>query len=244
MATIPRAITPYAGWTLDTIPANIRRFTVDEFHALMEAGILEGHSVYELLEGVIVYRSSDRVIRFTANDYLRMAEAGILRRDERTELIEGVITVMSPIGSRHNWIVVELTRRLIETLGAEGVVQPQGSILLPDGSQPQPDLAILRPPSDAYRDRLPGPTDTLLVIEVADSSARFDQTTKARAFAISGIPEYWVINLVANEAILHRDPRGERYESVSTVDAGGTLTAASLPTITIELAHLLGPLDA
>ena len=49
---------------------------------------------------------------------------------------------------------------------------PQGSIRLQEHSEPQPDIALLRPRADQYRSELPTPADILLLVEVADSGLR------------------------------------------------------------------------
>jgi len=50
---------------------------------------------------------------------------------------------------------------------------------LDDFSEPVPDIALLKLSDDYYAARHPKPTDTLLVIEVADSSLLKDRNIKA-----------------------------------------------------------------
>lgn len=56
-------------------------------------------------------------------------------------------------------------------------------------SEPQPDLALLRPRSDFYVSSHPGPQDVLLLVEVAETSTDFDRQIKLPLYAKAGIPE-------------------------------------------------------
>ena len=88
---------------------------------------------------------------FTIEEYHRMAEAGILHEDDRVELIEGKIIQMAAIGSRHAACVKRLNKLLVRAVGDSGIVGAQDPVLLPDRSEPEPDLTILRPREDFTR---------------------------------------------------------------------------------------------
>ena len=107
---------------------------------------------------------------FTVDDYHRLAELGILGEDDRVELLDGQIVEMSPIGPRHAGCVKALTRLLYRTLGDAVLLGIQDPAVLGPRSEPQPDIAVLKPRADAYRSAHPRPEDILLVIEVADTS--------------------------------------------------------------------------
>ena len=66
------------------------------------------------------------------------------------------------------------------------MVRPQVPLTLGD-SEPEPDLAVVTAEEDAKAER--HPQAALLVIEVADSSARRDLETKARIYAIPYRPQ-------------------------------------------------------
>ena len=57
-------------------------------------------------------------------------------------------------------------RLLVTGLGDRAVVAVQNPVRLSDISEPQPDLAVLRPRTDRYSESHPGPGDVLLIIEV------------------------------------------------------------------------------
>src|SRR5438045_4873795 len=97
---------------------------------------------------------------FTVDEYYRMLNAGILNEDDRIELIDGRIVNMSPIGPRHAHSVNQLNMLLTRVLGESFVVAIQNPIHLDDQSEPQPDVAILRPrPYEGHAT----PGDVLLV---------------------------------------------------------------------------------
>ena len=116
--------------------------------------------------------------RLTVADFRRMGEVGILGPDDRVELIAGEIIDMSPIGSLHAALVARLASALGQRVGETTIIWTQNPLTLDDTSQPQPDLAILRPRADFYAAAHPGPADVLLVIEVADTTLAFDLDVK------------------------------------------------------------------
>ena len=120
-----------------------------------------------------------------------MAEAGILRDDERIELIEGRIFKMAPIGARHGGVVSRLSRLLARQLPEGLLAWVQATIRLAPDAAPEPDLAVVH--DRAYGDVLPGPEDIRLIIEVAETSLRFDRNVKLPLYAAAGIPEVWVV---------------------------------------------------
>ena len=133
--------------------------------------------------------------QFTADDYERMVETGILGKDDRVELIDGEVIVMSPIGPPHAGIVNRLNAVLNRQLGDTAIVSVRNPIRLNDYSEPQPDLAVLRPNNDYYAHAHPTPADILLLVEVADSSFEYDSEEKMPRYAQDAIPEVWLIDV-------------------------------------------------
>jgi Uma2 family endonuclease len=165
-----------------------------------------------------------------------MAEAGILGEDDRVELIEGEIVQMSPIGSRHVAFVMNLGRLLTLRLGERAFVSVHSPVVLTADTDPQPDLAVLRP--RAYKERKPHADDVLLLIEAADTSLAYDRTTKLRLYARAGIPEYWIVDCTAESVEVHRDHGGESYRDVVRVNAAATLRLQALPDMELTLAEI------
>lgn len=177
---------------------------------------------------------------FTVEEYHQMAQAGLLTEDDRVELIEGEIVEMSPIGSRHQACVDQMTRLLVHALQDRAILRVQGPIQLSEQSEPQPDLALLRPSQDGYVSGHPGPDDVLLAVEVAETTADYDSTVKSPLFARYGIPETWVVDLGRERVEVHREPSPDGYRLVRTVRRGETLSPESLPDLTLQADDLLG----
>lgn len=177
--------------------------------------------------------------RLTVEQYHRMAETGVLARDARVELIEGVIVDMAPIGSRHAAAVNRLTRVLTTAVGAHAVVSVQNPIRLGNGSEPQPDLALLRPREDFYADSPPTAADTLLVIEVSQATAAYDRQVKVPLYAQHGVPEVWIVDLDFSLVRFYRTPQADRYADITATETPGPTSVLMLPGVTIDLSGLL-----
>ncbi|MEO6078623.1 MAG: Uma2 family endonuclease [Steroidobacteraceae bacterium] len=134
--------------------------------------------------------------RITVDEYHRMAEVGLLAPEARVELIEGEIIDMAPIGPPHSSVVNQLNRLLVRAVGDQAIVQSQGAVRLNIRTEPEPDLALFKPREDFYRHRHASGVDTLLVIEVSESSLRYDREIKVPLYARHDVPEVWVVDLV------------------------------------------------
>ena len=139
--------------------------------------------------------------RFTVDDYYRMAEAGILQPTDRVELVEGEVVEMSPIGDRHAMAVNRATMVFARGLGDKVVVSVQNAVRIDRYNEPQPDVVLIRPREDFYGVRHPRPDDVVLLIEVADTTVRYDRNVKVPIYARSGIPEIWIVDL--NKEVIH-----------------------------------------
>ncbi len=170
---------------------------------------------------------------FTVDDYHRMIEAGILGEDDRVELIEGEIVTMSPIGPPHAWYVDRLALLLFLALGVRAIVRVQNPIELRPLSEPQPDLALLRPRS--YLKRHPRAKEVLLAIEVADSSLLYDRNTKVPLYAAKGIRETWVVDIRKRVVEVYRNPTAGGYKTKERRGRGDTLTIAALPGVKLKV---------
>jgi Uma2 family endonuclease len=173
--------------------------------------------------------------RFTADEFLRMAEVGILCEDDRLELIDGEVVEMSPIGLPHTAAVSSATRALVMAAGAAAIVQPPGAVRLDLYYEPEPDLVLLKPRTDFYVSRRPGPADVLLIIEVADSSIDYDRDVKAPLYARAGIPEYWLVDLNAGLVERYLSPDRGAYRSVEQLRRGQSIAPQLLPACTIAV---------
>lgn len=180
--------------------------------------------------------------RFTVDEFEQMVKAGILHEDDRVELIHGEVVRMSPIGPRH----VAAVNRCVTALAGfvarrSAILSVQNPIRLGDHSQPQPDVTLLRWRDDSYEDRLPGPGDVVLVIEVADSSRAFDRDVKLPLYAASGISECWLVDLEGGYLESHREPRPDGYALIRRYHRGERIAAAELTGLELPIEEILGP---
>ena len=176
--------------------------------------------------------------RYSVAEYYRMAETGILKPDERVELIEGEIIDMAPIGTDHSSVVKRLNAIFTRKIGTKAIVSVQDPIRLTQNSEPQPDIALLRYREDFYRHAYPGPEDILLLIEVADSSLRFDQDIKLPLYARHGIPEVWIVDLDQQRLEVYRRPVEGKYLDKLCPERGEIIAPEGLAECGIEWAEL------
>lgn len=169
-----------------------------------------------------------------------MGETGILGPEERVELIDGEVVQMNPIGPPHSGRVARLNALLIRELGDRAVLFSQNPVHLGDFSMPQPDLMLLKARPSFYEDAHPQQDDVLLIIEVADSSVRYDRIVKLRVYARFGIPEYWIVNLPERCLEVYRVPVEEGYQEFQRFVAGDSVAPGAFPDFTLEAATLLG----
>jgi Uma2 family endonuclease len=180
--------------------------TVDQYHQMIAAGILEEGQPIELLDGFLVRKDRSR--------------AG---GDPMT------------VGHEHMWAVCQLGELNEQLKPHRCFIITQQPITIPPDNEPEPDGAILKGELDAYRTRLPEPADVLAVIEAADSSLQDDRTAKQRIYATAGISLYVIINLVGRVVEIYTSPevRLGRYGSMQSLKSGESLR---LPTGTgVEL---------
>lgn len=159
-----------------------------------------------------------RIHRLTVADYRRMGEVGILGPELRTELIDGEIVEMTPIGPTHGGTVNFLSNRLKEEIGARLILSVQNPLELNKHSEPQPDIMLLRPREDYYRSAHPKPEDVALIIEVADTTVRYDREVKLSLYAQSGIPEVWLVDLNTQRLTVYRQPTPTGFLETMPVD--------------------------
>jgi Uma2 family endonuclease len=167
-----------------------------------------------------------------------MMEAGILSESDHVELIEGEVIEVSPIGSRHAACVDRLNR-LFNKL-EDVIVRVQSPIRLDDFSEPQPDITLLRLRPDFYAQRHPAPSDVLLVVEVADSSAEFDRAVKLPLYAEALIPEFWLVNLPEEKVEVFLQASNNTYQESREFGRGELVTSRILPGLSLSVDSILG----
>lgn len=176
--------------------------------------------------------------RWTVEEYEELGRTGFFTEDDRVELLNGEIVIMSPIGYRHAKAVTRLNNFLVKRSGDQFNVSPQNPFNLDPRSQPQPDLSLLDPICDTL-DRLPQPEEIFLVIEVSDSSVRYDRQDKGPAYARQGVREFWLLNLESNVLEVFRDPRDGAYQETLTFHPDQTVAPQTFPDLILRVGDFL-----
>ncbi|HYR84141.1 MAG TPA: Uma2 family endonuclease [Terriglobia bacterium] len=177
---------------------------------------------------------------FTVDEYYRMAAAGILTEDDRVELIEGEILEMSPIGHRHMVCVDRATDLLTSSLRGKALISVQNPLRLNKYNEPQPDIVVLKRRADYYASKLHTPEDTLLVLELSDTTLRYDTKVKLPIYAESGISEVWIENLQEDLLLVCRDPAEKNYNIQLTLRRGEFIAPLAFPDVAFKIENLLG----
>ena len=180
--------------------------------------------------------------RFTVEDFARLGEAGIFAADDRVELIDGEIRDMTPIGQPHAWMVNRLNRRLVIRLDDRAYVSVQNPLRLDGHTEPQPDLVVARGGEDDYADRHLEAGDVLLVIEVADSSLRYDRAEKMPRYGRSGIPEAWLVD-VTGAVTVYTTPGAGGYASEQVFRPGAEIASATVAGLRVTVDEIIGRVD-
>jgi Uma2 family endonuclease len=155
--------------------------------------------------------------RWTRDECATLEASGIWDQ-QRLELVEGEL--ISRMGKKrpHTNAMVPILAWLIRVFG-EQYVNPETPIDVASGdnpiNEPVPDIIVLARPTGEIKTGNPQPSELRLVVEISDSSVRFDLTVKARLYARAGIVEYWVVDIPARRIVVHRDPRDGQYRSVT-----------------------------
>ena len=246
------------------------QFNVDQYYKMTEVGILPREGSEQLMRGVVYDRSplvrnrchpmlkggvtrfinqdiglpgeeDDCIRKYTVEEYHVMAETGILTPDDRVELIDGEIVLMPPMSSPHASVVSRINQLLSQSIPAgEALVWVQCPITFPGNTEPEPDVALVRHRDDFYRPNLPTPQDTLLLIEVSQSTLRYDRTVKLPLYAIARIPEVWIVNLSDGVVEVYRNPEGSAYQETATLGRGEEVSPKAFPALGLAVEELLG----
>ena len=143
--------------------------------------------------------------RFTITEYHRLADLDLFTEDDRVELIKGEIIKMAAKGKAHSVCNTRLYRELFKLLEEKATIRGQEPIIIND-SEPEPDLTIVKNTPDDYFLNHPIPSDIFLIIEVADSSLKYDQEVKLFLYSEAGISDYWIFNLMDYYLECYSDP--------------------------------------
>lgn len=165
--------------------------------------------------------------RFTVDEFIRLHNTGVFDKYTKSELIEGEIVCMNAQYSPHARIKSRLTVELAIALRAmNSLLEPQVevSVRLDDNSLPEPDLVLTD-----YRGAGAVPLASVaLIVEVSDTTFANDIGRKSDLYAAAGVPEYWVIHLEGENALLHIEPSANGYAEQIDVPFGEVLHSGTI----------------
>ncbi|MEH2448362.1 MAG: Uma2 family endonuclease [Nostoc sp.] len=175
--------------------------------------------------------------KWTIDEYHRMIAAGILD-DRRMELLKAEIVEIFAEGEPHAYFSSEAGEYLIQLLGNRATVRPSKPITLPNNSEPEPNIAVVKRLGREYLEHHPYPENIFWLIEYSDSSLDKDLQIKTKVYAEVDIPEYWVVNLRKRQVIVFRDPQDGEYTSKITLTTG-TIYPQAFPDLAIRVSSIV-----
>jgi Uma2 family endonuclease len=168
-------------------------------------------------------------------EYHKLGEAGILQPNDRVELIDGLLVQMAPIGPEHQFILEKLNDVLSEQKEGRFKVGPGRPIPIPDFNEPQPDMVLLKIDAGTRRQHA-SPGEIYLVIEVSDTTVKYDSEEKLLAYEKARIPEYWIVDIPAKALRVFRLNQEKTYQE--TRYARGSIAVQAFPDVIVRLEDL------
>jgi Uma2 family endonuclease len=178
--------------------------------------------------------------RFNVEEYHRMAEAGILRPQDRVELIDGEVIQMSPAGHRHRVRLLRAATLLGRGFGDRALISCQTDLKLNAWTEPQPDISILKPRADFYAGQDWTVEDVLFVMEISDTSLRYDRQVKVPLFAAAGVSEVWIEDAKNDILYVYRDFRNGAYAVLQELHRPDAVSASAFADIRFSIGELFG----
>ncbi|MDA8045274.1 MAG: Uma2 family endonuclease [Actinomycetota bacterium] len=161
----------------------------------------------------------------------------------RFEWLDGDQVALPPVTAAHAACTNRLAALFQEVLGATAIVSVQNPVLLDESSRPCPDVALLVPREDGYRETFPTVADIIVLVEVADSTFGLTHTRgrKASLYARCGITECWIVDLVSAQVLVHRTPASGGYRDIRNLRGEAMLAPVGRPEALLSAGAVLGP---
>jgi Uma2 family endonuclease len=180
--SMPLPVNP--GW----VPSSLYRLTLEQYEAMVDAGIFTGRERVHLINGFLVAKMTQHDAHCTADD---LCGEALSRRIPPGWYVRGAKPIRIPSPGRD--------------------------------SKPEPDRCVVRGTIRDYSRRSPGPADVALVVEVSDSSLD-DDRKQSEIYGRTGIPFYWIVNLIDGQVEVYSNPGPSGYQSLEVLASGHVLT--------------------
>ena len=221
----------------DFLAARERHWTPAEFRRMVSSGIFGLNEPVELVSGEIYEHGLPRL--WTRDEYYRLGDTEVFRPDERTELLDGRIIRKVTMNPPHASAVRRVLEALRTPFSAGFVISGQCALNLSTRNDPEPDAMVSVGVFADYDGRHPAPAETLLVVEVSDSTLREDRLYKAHLYARAGIADYWIVNINAQTLEVRRQPEHGEYLSLDVYDEGEAVSPLAAPHTPVRVTDLL-----
>lgn len=181
--------------------------------------------------------------KFTIDEYHQLVDLGFFSENERIELIRGEIIEMAPKRTPHSVCNSLLWKQLYELIGKQAEIRVQEPIALSANSEPEPDVVIAKNKADNYLSAHPYVEDIILVIEISDSTLKYDRETKLTLYAEAGINNYWIVNLVDSRLEVYSSPFSDNkdrfdYRNKSIILSNEEITIPDFIESTLKLSKI------
>lgn len=147
-----------------------------------------------------------KLFLFSAEAFFKIIEANIFADEDRVELWDGHICAQMAKNKPHSLSSAKTMAAMLRVMPPSWLVWPENPVTLGPKRVPLPDYAVIRGAFDDYIDRSPVAADVGLIVELSDSSLRFDTSVKLAGYAEANIPAYWVVNLIQNVVQTYEEP--------------------------------------
>ena len=169
-----------------------------------------------------------------------MIDAGVFSGNPNYELIEGEIVKKMTQGNFHISCINRLNRLFSRNCGNEVIVSIQNAVVVGEISEPEPDVTLLKFREDFYVSGKASAKDVLLLVEVSDSTVKYDRGVKLRLYAEAEIKEVWLVNLPRQVLEVYTEPENGKYKVIKKHDKTQTVAPKLLPEIKLKVSDIIG----
>lgn len=181
--------------------------------------------------------------RWTRDECALLVNLGVL--NGRYELIDGEIVSKMGQGALHISVTKAVLKWLVTVFGLD-FARGQSSVDVAEVdvplNEPEPDAFVTTLPDEAFFKHIPMPNEVSLIVEVSDSSLRYDLTTKADVYARSSFPDYWVVDIPGRRIITHRDPTSDGYMTMTVYLENELVSPLARPDAALRVGSVLPPI--
>ncbi len=181
--------------------------------------------------------------KWTSAEVRRLYDLGALTPNDRLELLNGELVEKMGMKGPHSIVLNLLQALLMSLFGVGYVIRQQQPLIVAEGSEPEPDFAVV---AGDPRDYPENPSQSLLAIEVSDTTLSYDLGGKAALYALAGVADYWVIDINSRLVYVHRTPitspvlpGGAGYQTVTRLTETDQISPLAAPGNSFLVAEIL-----